>query len=314
MKRTRILSMVVVVLAMTPTAKAAPEEACTATIDLAGHNTITADSSAVGCVSIPTTSLLKVSQGDIGPVIADVEGDGRISGAALTSGNRVVGFFKLGRCYSPGCTQPPWLVFNRRANQPIYSRGFDTTDEGTDKYVELPAGTYALRVFADGSPVKVRFDLEGLDGEALVDDLTPASASMISSSAPRTPFSDDAVLQGGGRIEGGSSGRLVVSYVWTSWVGPGQWSKWMCRYPGGAPSGPIDPFAPGCPGAAPPSEDMRCTQPVVPYAAVIAGASIGLIVTSPCLYVLPAGASEDFGLATVTTGALLSQGYTNIWL
>lgn len=139
---------------------AAPAPVLRETVVLAGSH------SAVVAVTLPRPVTFRTEGYGHRPSDVAITGRGRFYGALMRrdGGRRLTGGFSAVRasaCTRPGCTAP-------RGSGSFGDWVFPAPDDGTGTEGTLPAGRYHLYLIADGDPVDVRLQFEGLRPGRLV--------------------------------------------------------------------------------------------------------------------------------------------------
>lgn len=158
-----------------PAAASAASPAAASRVAGAGHDHATrlaavtvvdADRSGRAVVELPRPVTLHSRDG-FGPFREiHVAGAGRITGLALAADSPRAGLVQLAyhACFSPACPTAP-SGHRARTLATAWSPTDDVAD--TDRTTaHLPAGIYALSVYADGAPVRVTLRLPQLSGRA----------------------------------------------------------------------------------------------------------------------------------------------------
>jgi hypothetical protein len=190
---------------------------------LCGHTTISAGSSSVIRVSIPSNaSIQSPSANGEGLVIT---GTGRLRGFVLTQDVPSFG----------GLT----LAGLKPASDAAFIDNIGGRDE--DAY-DLAAGDYLLYLVTDNSPVEVQLSIEGLPGSVLI---LPQRQARVEIASPAVTASKGGVYWGGANADLTSTGialqYISIAYDPAAFVGRFE----SCLYPGGD-SGP-SAFGPVCP-------------------------------------------------------------------
>lgn len=227
-----------------PAAGAAPREAAAPSASprisvLRGHTTVTAEATSVMTVRLPKP--FKILDG----IETRVAGGGRVRGFVLTQRAEN---FKDAATYiaaAPGyCTTPGCGDAEKETRPGSFAMAYDGV---------FPPGTYRLFVIADGAPVRVEVEIDGLRGSTAITPTEPAVADVDSFRQHAISTPDGPVWMGGGFSDlGGPSRGFALLEMWgysDDVPAPEPYAWGTCFYYEREHSNPDRAFAPTCPGS-----------------------------------------------------------------